>query len=277
MRIAVPKQSGMYACLNIRSSRKFCLSVPHPIRRFFSIIAPDYLLTKRIVMGKIIRPTYPVEFSIGLLILIFALSFFLSSQIFVVSWHELMEGTNAYFGMFLVSVAVIIMVLILWEEFLFPIRIKESGAGVVFRNHRTKLKTQLLIYCIIPIIFVFIYLTYRIHTVRFYIWAAICTIMPLAIKLYSGLNNYNDFLSFTDDAIAYKNNTKTGTFTISALKQIVPIRDENGVLHKFQVVPTTGNEVVIDLDEMELEAFLDSIDAYIAAHYKNLVLEKKAV
>ena len=74
-------------------------------------------------MGKIIRPTYPVEFSVGLLILIFVLSFFLSSQIFDVRWHELMEGTSAYFGMFLISIAVIVMVLILWEDFLFPVKV----------------------------------------------------------------------------------------------------------------------------------------------------------
>lgn len=221
-------------------------------------------------MGKIIRPTYPVEFSVGLLILIFVLSFFLSSQIFNVRWHDLMEGTNAYFGMFLVSSAVIIMVLILWEEFLFPVRVKPAHDGVVFHNHRTKLKTQLLIYCIIPVIFVFIYFNFDVNIIRFVIWAAICTLMPVVIKLISGLNNYNDFLKLTDNTIEYKNNEKSGVFQLSEIQRITPIRDERNVLHKIQV-SANNSQVIIDLDEMELEAFLDSIDQFITSHYKNLL------
>jgi hypothetical protein len=230
-------------------------------------------------MAKIIRPTYPVEFSIGLLILIFVLSFFLSSQIFDVRWHELMEGTNVYFGMFLVSSAVIIMVLILWEEFLFPIRIKPGEDGVVvFHNHRTKLKTQLLIYFIIPAIFVFIYIYFqeKINTVRFIVWAAICTIMPVAIKLFSGLNNYNDFLKLTNDLIEYKNNKESGIFYVRDIQRITPIRDERKLLHKVEVSTSQHGQVMIDLDEMELEAFLDSIDQFIVAHYPGLVKEKTA-
>lgn len=228
-------------------------------------------------MAKIIRPTYPVEFSIGLLILIFVLSFFLSSQIFDVRWRELMDGTNVYFGMFLISSAVVIMVLILWEEFLFPIKIKPGADGMVFHNHRTKLKTQLLIYFIIPAIFIFVYFYFgpKINTVRFIIWAAICTIMPVAIKLVSGINNYNDFLKLTDDRIEYKNNQESGIFYVKDIQRITPIRDERKVLHKMDVSTAQGGNVTIDLDEMELEAFLDSIDHFITAHYPSLVKEKQ--
>jgi len=223
-------------------------------------------------MGKIIRPTYPVEFSVGLLILIFVLSFFLSSQLFDTHWRELMDGTttSAYFGMLLISVAVIIMVLILWEEFLFPVKVKPGKDGVVFRNHRTKLKTQLLIYCIIPAIFAFVYFNFDVHIVRFIIWAVLCTVIPVVIKLVSGINNYNDFLKLTDHAIEYKNNQKSGVFELKEIKSLTLIRDERNVLHKVQV-STHQEQQVIDLDEMELEAFLDSIDQFITLHYKRLL------
>lgn len=221
-------------------------------------------------MGKIIRPTYPVEFSIGFLILIFVLSFLLSSQIFDVRWHELMEGTNAYFGMLLVSVAVIVMVLILWEEFLFPVKVKSGKDGVIFRNHRTKLKTQLLIYGIIPVIFTFVYFNFNINIVRFIIWAIVCTVMPVVVKLISGINNYNDFLKLTDKAIEYKNNKKSGVFELAKVQRLTLIRDERNVLHKVQV--STGHDIqIIDLDEMELEAFIEAIDQFITSHYKRLL------
>jgi len=229
-------------------------------------------------MAKIIRSTYPVEFSVGLLILIFVLSFFLSSQLFYVHWRELMDGTNVYLGMFLISSAVIIMVLILWEEFLFPIRIKPSDDGMVFHNHRTKLKTQLLIYLLIPAIFAFVYYYFpdRINIVRFIIWAVICTGMPVMVKLASGIKNYNDFLKLTNTVIEYKNNKKTGIFYVKDIQRIIPVRDEKRLLHKVEVVTENEGQVLIDLDEMELEAFLGSIDQFIATHYAGLVEEKVA-
>jgi len=228
-------------------------------------------------MAKIIRPTYPVEFSVGLIILIFILSFFLSSQIFYVTWPELKEGTNMYFGMFLVSSAVIIMVLILWEEFLFPIRIKPGADGVNFHNHRNKLKVQLLIYFIIPAIFTFVYIYFepKINVVRFSIWAAICTLMPVGVKLISGIKNYNDFLKLDNDKIEYKNNHETGLFLVKDIQRITPIRDARTVLHKLEISTAQG-QVMIDLDEMELEAYLDAIDDFIVAHYPTLVREKKS-
>src|SRR5688572_7662741 len=106
-------------------------------------------------MAKIIRPTYPLEFSIGLLLLIFALSTFLSFEIFATKWHEIMEGNGPILGMLLSGIAVVIMVVILWEEFFFPVRLKPMADQIVFKNHFTKLKTQVLIYCAIPVIVVF--------------------------------------------------------------------------------------------------------------------------
>ncbi|MFL5728926.1 MAG: heavy metal transporter, partial [Cytophagaceae bacterium] len=108
-------------------------------------------------MAKLIRPTYPPAFSFGLLILIFLLSCFLSHQIFDVPFSKSFEeNEKVYFGMILVGAAVIIMILILWEEILFPIKVKEINGEVIFRNHRTKLKAQMLMYCFIPAIFIFI-------------------------------------------------------------------------------------------------------------------------
>src|SRR6266581_2983126 len=98
-------------------------------------------------MGKVIRSTYPLDFSIGLLMLIFAMACLLSHQIFDVPLHQMNESEGIYFGMFLASVPVVIMVIIVWEEILFPVRIKEIDDELIFRNHRTKLRLQILIYC----------------------------------------------------------------------------------------------------------------------------------
>ena len=131
-------------------------------------------------MGKIIRPTYPKEFSIGLMLLIFVIAGLLSHQIFNVPYSKLAENLNVFFGMFLVGIAVVIMVLIIWEEILFPIKTKEVNGGMVFRNHGAKLKTQIFIYCSIPAIFCFIYFEYEVNHVRFFIWATVCMVAPVA-------------------------------------------------------------------------------------------------
>jgi len=220
-------------------------------------------------MGKIIRKTLPLEISIGLLLLIFVLSFLLSGQVFATTQPD--AGKNVYFGMLLIGVAVIIMVMVLWEELLFPVKIKPGQGEVVFRNHRTKLKIQVLIYCAIPVIFGFIYMNYSVNHVRFFIWAAIATAVPVAGKLISGVNNYNDFLKLTHDAISYKNNRKTGSFAVHQIQHITLIKDERKVLHKIKLLMTDKNSVIIDLDEMELEAFFDTIDKYIILHYKGLL------
>lgn len=223
-------------------------------------------------MGKVIRKTYPLEFSIGLLLLIFAIAFFLSPQVFEVTWKEILEGTPVYLGMFLVSCAVVIMVLVLWEEFLFPLRIKPTDNGAEFRNHRHKLKTQLLIYCLIPAIFIFLFLEYEVNHVRFFIWASVCLGAPVVGKLVSGIRNYNDFLTLNSDVIEFKNNQKTGIFRVTDVEYITLVRDQRQVLHRI-LVSSTGKEVEIDIDEMELEAYCATIDEFIGLHYGHLVRE----
>jgi hypothetical protein len=221
-------------------------------------------------MGKIIRPRYPVEVSVGLLMLIFALSLFLSRAVFKTSAHDL-EVSRLYLGMALVSTAITVMLLILWEEFLFPVKIKPEAGEVVFRNHTTKLKTQIFIYFLIPVIVVYIYFNYEVDFLRFSVWAVLCVITPVVGKLISGIKNYNDFLKLTDDAISYKNNQEEGVFDVKTIQQIRLIKDERNVLHKVEVALHGGNLVTIDLDEMELDEYYNTIDQFIVAHYKNLI------
>lgn len=222
-------------------------------------------------MAKIIRSTYPVEFSIGLLLLIFALSTFLSFEIFAVKWREVTEGGAPIFGMLLSGVAVVIMSLILWEEFLFPVRIKPVEDQIVFRNHFTKLKTQVVMYCAIPVIVLFIYFNYEVKYVTFFIWAAVCITSPVVGKLISGIRNYNDFLKLTNDTIEYKNNKKEGVLPVRDIQEIILIKDEANVLHKVQVLMQNNSKVIIDLDEMELESYYQTIDGFIKGHYQDLV------
>ena len=222
-------------------------------------------------MRKVIRSTYPAEFSLGLLFLIFAISGLLSHQIFDVPLHTIGDEENVYLGMFLVSAAVIIMVLIIWEEILFPIKVKEKNGGVVFKNHITKLKVQILIYSLIPAIFVFVYFEYEVNHIRFFIWAAVCMIPPVLEKLVSGINNHNDFLNLNKDKIAYKNNEKEGSYRISDILNISMLKDERDIIHKIELVLKTNDSVIIDLDEMELEDYYIYIEKFITSRYKHLL------
>jgi hypothetical protein len=226
-------------------------------------------------MGKLIRATYPAEFSIGILALIFIITSLLSHQIFAVSFSDLNQHKSVYFGMFLVGIAVVIMILIIWEEILFPIKVMEVNGGVVFKNHRTKLLTQLFIYCSIPAIFIFIYFEYKVNHVRFFIWAAVCMAAPVLEKIASGINNYNDFLIMTNEKIEFKDNEKAGNFEIRNLESITIINDERNIFHKIQLTTINKDDIIIDLDEMELDAFYDSIKKYITAHYGHLLKVSK--
>jgi hypothetical protein len=222
-------------------------------------------------MAKIVRPTYPKEFSIGMLLLIFVLSSFLSFEIFAVKWQQVLDGGSPMLGMLLAGLAVVIMSLILWEEFLFPVRIKPVKDEIVFRNHFTKLKTQVLIYCAIPVIVVFVYFNYEVSHFPFFIWAGICIVAPVAGKLISGIKNYNDFLKISNDAIEYKNNAEEGVLRVEEIKGILLIRDEADVLHKIQVEMKNNTTVMIDLDEMELEAYYGTIDEFVRSHFGALL------
>lgn len=222
-------------------------------------------------MGKIIRKTYPTEFSMGVLLLIFIISGFLSPELFDVPLHDLHQYRAIALGMFLASSAVIIMVLIMWEEILFPIKLKAVEGGIIFRNHSSKLKTQIFIYCSIPAIFIFIYFNYEIHLIRFILWTAVCMIPPVLDKIASGLNNYNDFLRLSDEEIQYKNNEKEGTFRTKDVEYIKIIKDDRKIITKIQLLFKNNDHTTIDLDEMELDAFYGYINKFIVNHYKHLL------
>lgn len=172
--------------------------------------------------------------------------------------------------MLLAGTAVVISALILWEEFLFPVRVKPVGDQILFRNHVTKLKTQVLIYFLIPVIAAFIFYNYQISYIPFFIWASVCVFAPVAGKLISGVRNYNDFLKLTNDAIEYKNNEREGILPVREIKEIRLVKDQDNILHKIEVVMEDRTNI-IDLDEMELEAYYATIDEFIKSHYKSLV------
>lgn len=220
-------------------------------------------------MTKTIRKTYPRDFSIGVLVIIFALIFFLAGQLFAKNQPDTVP--NMYLAYFLVSTAVIVMVLILWEEILFPVTIKPEGDGLIFRNHRTKLKIQGLFYLAIPAIVAFLYFTYEISVFRFFTWAGIVLALPIAGRLVSGINNYNDFLTLHGTYISYKNNEKEGTYNVSDISKIEMMKDDAKDLHKIKLHLKAGEPLIIDLDEMELEDYLAAIEDYILEHYKTLL------
>ncbi len=222
-------------------------------------------------MAKTIRHKLSAEYSIGILILIFVLTFFLSGRLF--ESHLLTSGSraNSYLGMFLVSLAVIIMILILWEELLFPVKVVENLNEVIFRNHRNKLKIQVLLYLTIPAIIGFLYAYYEVNLYFFIPWTIVCLGVPVAGKLVSGINNYHDFLRVTDELLEYKNNEKEGTINIKEIISIELMKDEDEILSKLKLSLKNGSEVTIDLDEMELEEFYISIEEYLVLHFQDLI------
>ena len=224
-------------------------------------------------MTNVVRKTYPAAFSAGIMILIYALTFFLSQQIFTVPISALNQNKSVYFGMFLASTAVIIMILILWEELLFPIKLREVNGGMIFHNHRNKIRTQLLIYCTIPAIFSYIYLNYEVNLIRFLILTAICILLPIVEKIASGINNYNDFLQLTNEEVEYKDNEKVGTFKIKDIQTFTIITHDKEHTHQIELLFKNNDTVTIDLHEMELEAYYVSIYDYMKIHYGHMLKE----
>ncbi|MCB0487492.1 MAG: heavy metal transporter [Cyclobacteriaceae bacterium] len=220
---------------------------------------------------KVVRRTYRRDVSFGLMVIVFAVVFFLAGQLFEKHQPNVNELMDVNLAKGLVSLAVIVMVLIVWEEILFHVHIKPVDDGLLFRNHGTKLKVQAMFYLIIPVIIVFVYLNFNVNTFRFLAWAVVVAGLPVVGKLMSGIKNYNDFLKLTGGAIQYKNNELEGTYQLTEVKQIHLVKDKRDVLHKMKVELSGGNTVTIDLDEMELEDFYESINEYIVEHYAQLL------
>jgi len=222
-------------------------------------------------MTKIIRKTYRRDISFGVMVIIFAGVYFLSDQLFESNFSRLGGFEDLIFGKLLVCAAVLIMVLIVWEEILFHVHIKPVEGGLLFRNHGTKLKFQILLYLVIPLIIAFLFINYEISAFRFYSWAGVCAVVPVFTKLRSGIRNYNDFLLLKEDAIQYRNNQLQDTFELDEVRQIKLVKDEWNVLHKLSIELKSGSSTKIDLDEMELEDFYESINQYLTEHYEHLI------
>ncbi|MGE0773325.1 MAG: heavy metal transporter [Cyclobacteriaceae bacterium] len=228
-------------------------------------------------MAKIIRASYRRDLSFGILVIIFAVVFFLAEQLFEKHLFHQEGWFSLNLARALAGMAVILMILIMWEEILFNVHVKPvDDHGFIFRNHGTKLKSQALIYLIIPVIIVFLYFNYRVSAFRFFGWAAVVGILPIIGKLKSGIRNYNDYLKLTVKMIEYKNNDLHGTFALSEVKQIVLIKDRDKVLHKVRLMLAAGPTVTIDIDEMELHDFYEVIEEYITLYYAPLLAEGSA-
>ena len=221
-------------------------------------------------MRKTIRQKLPTEYSIGILILLYTMSYFLSGRLFHLHLHSSDESPSMSIAMLLASTTVIVMILILWEELLFPVKIRHVDNDILFRNYRNKLKIQVLMYLVIPVIVVWIYLNYPVNYYTYIPWALVCLVLPVASKLVSGINNFNDFLRLSDTEIEYKNNEKEGIIRIENVVQIELIKDSDGFLSKLDLKFQDNSNLIIDLDEMELEAYYESIEEYITEHYASL-------
>src|SRR6185437_12948684 len=159
-------------------------------------------------MRKLVRPAYPVELSVLILGSIFVFSFFLSHGIFEARLTHPDDRKIAFAGMFLVGIATVVAAMIMWEELFFPVVIKEIPDVLNVHNHRKKLHTQGLLYLVIPAIFTIVYFNFPINLFHFALWAGVCSIAPVADKIFSGVKNYNDFLLLSPSEIEYKNNEK---------------------------------------------------------------------
>jgi len=219
----------------------------------------------------LIRPTFPMPLTILLVILIFIVTGIFSRHIFDIQFQHAEERRAALLGMFLIGVACTLVMLILWEEILFPIKIKELDNGIKMSNHKLKLRVQVLLYLGIPLIFGFIYLNYHLNGIEFYIWFAACMAIPLVTKLLSGINNYNDFLRLTSTEIEYKNNEKEGSYSLDTVKYIRIVKDKHDFLSKIIVGLNNSTELTIDVDEMELEAYYEAITKFITENYQPLL------
>ena len=76
-------------------------------------------------------------------------------------------------------------------------------------------------------------------------------------------------MKLTTSSIAYKNNEKEGVIELKDIQQIRMIKDDSNDLQKLELNLTSGAPITIDLDEMELEAYYESIEEYITTHYKS--------
>jgi hypothetical protein len=223
-------------------------------------------------MRTLVRPTYPTKVNVIILANLLFFASFCSFEMFDVHFHNPHHLKNATLGMALIGVAVVLVTLIIWEEILFHVKVKEIKGGLIFRNQRKKIKTQILLYIPIPLIFMFVYQEYDLKITHFMVWAAVCMALPAIEIVVSGIRSHRNFLKLTSRMIKYKNNNKEGCFDTKDIQNITIIK-EKGFIKKIQLLFTNNDHVIIDLDEMHLHAFYNSIYTFIKIHYKHLLKE----
>ena len=222
-------------------------------------------------MKETIRKTLPRNISMGMLIIIFVIVYLLAGQLFE-DHQDVKEGIlNIYTAYFLVSFAVMVMILILWEEILFPVHIKAVDGGFLFRNHLRKLKFQILLYLTIPIIVVFLFLNYKVSQFRFFGWATVVIVFPIVGRIMSGLKNYNDFLQITPQLIAFKDNDHEGKYDISQIQRLALVKDNLGAIKELKLNLISGEQEIIKVHQMELDDFFGHIEKYINNTYQSLL------
>ncbi len=227
-------------------------------------------------MRTLIRPTYPTSVNVIILAFMFLVASFFSYEMFDVHYHNPHHLKNATLGMGLIGVSVVLMTLVIWEEILFHVKVKEIKGGLIFRNQRKKVKMQLLLYVPIPLIFTFVYQEYDLKVTHFMVWALVCIVLPAIEILVSGIRSHRNFLKLTSRMIKYKNNNKEGCFDTKDIRNITIIK-EKGFIKKIQLLFTNNDQVIIDLDEMHLHEFYNSIYSFIKIHYKHLLKEAPVI
>jgi hypothetical protein len=231
-------------------------------------------------MKTLIRSSHKVEITLFILLNLFSFSVLFSYEMFDVRFHNPEHLENSWPGMVLIGVAAILAVMILWEELLFQVKVKEINGGLIFRSHRKKFRIQLLLFCGIPAIFTFIYFEYDVKLSHLMIWAFFCIVLPAIEVVMSGINNHRYFLKLTNRMIKFKNHEKEGTYATADLRNITIIKESTKrsfSLKKIELSFSNNNTVLIDLDEMNLHIFYESIYTFIKTHYKHLLIEQNPV
>jgi hypothetical protein len=226
-------------------------------------------------MRNLVRPTYPPGVNFVILAFMFFIASFSSYEMFDVHVHNPHHLKNAFFGIALVGFSVVLMTMIIWEEILFHIKVKEISGGLIFRNQRRKTRMQILLFLPIPAIFTFVYQEYDLKVSHFIIWATVCIILPAIEIIVSGINSHRNYLKLTSRMIKYKSNKKEESFNTNDIQNITVVK-ERKFITKIQLLLANNDKVTIDLEEMHLQEFYDSIYKFIKIHYKHLLKETTA-
>ncbi len=131
-----------------------------------------------------------------------------------------------------------------------------------------------------PLIFYFIYLEYDLKVSHFLIWAFFCIVLPAGEVIMSGINNQRYFLKLTTRMIKFKNGEQEGTYATKDIRNIRITTEKTRRfvnLKKVELLFANQEAVEIDLDEMNLHVFYESILAFIKKYYSHMLIEDTIV